>query len=167
MICLFKTWHSHIHVKMSQQTGTRYLILYYPVLWTVSSSSELTTKRTAELAKKKKWKKTKSQKKNRTSFSIWKIPMWSPNIGRRNPWDDAGLPALSSRTHIEGPVWSPISAGFPRSRRKYAACGFSFTRYFHSFIIFIFFSLSLCNLFWNQFFFFFLILKNLAVQPKP
>lgn len=69
MICLFKTWHSHIHVKMSQQTGTRYLKLYYPVLWTVSNSSELTTKRTAELAKKKKkMKKNEKPKKESDKF---------------------------------------------------------------------------------------------------
>lgn len=69
MICLFKNWHSHFHVKMSQQTGTRYLIiLYYPVLWTVSNSSELTTKWTAELAKKKKMKENEEPKKESDKF---------------------------------------------------------------------------------------------------
>lgn len=150
MICLFKNWDSHISMWKSQNRRT-----VANSLWKASYSSELTTERTAELGGKKKNEKQKKW----TSFSIWKISMWSPNIRRGNPWDDGGLPALSSRTQNEGSVWSPISTGVPRPRRKNAKCRFyfhsllSFLYYFHFLFLFLIY-------FENLFFFFLLSWKN-------
>lgn len=102
-------------------------------------------------------RKKKRKTKKWTSFSIWKISMWSPNIRRGNPWDDGGLPAQSSRTQNEGSVWSQISTGVPRPRRKNAKRRF----YFHSLLSFLYYFhfLFLFLIYFENFFFFYSLEK--------